>query len=395
MLSGLVLLSQIAGLTHGFWLDDSSWFEALFRALPSPLRIISPWRQGEFRPLAQVLFFLEYEIFGTNPVGFNAVSLLLHLGCSVLVGRLAFLGGMSRNQSWAAGLAFCGGLGHYTKPITWACAQGLEMGTLFVLWAADRLWLRKLRGAGGGIPVLPILFFVFALLSHEILVLACLGLAWQAGRERERRWWLCGLLVCLIALGYGLATLQIHERHFVAQGSVATAFWTFFHFPATYFLPPQLLATLPFLLPRAAALRSLQPLLNATGYVVGAAVWAGIVVLARRRAGPPRWLMVYALLLFLPVLALPMPSWIEPRDLYAVTAFLAPAVISGLWDLGQRLSLSGRRFLAVGLVLWGAGIASGSIYMQKHASDMAREPSCVRRWEHVKGLAPSHRTRQP
>ncbi|MFO7627876.1 MAG: hypothetical protein R6V62_11515 [Candidatus Fermentibacteraceae bacterium] len=59
---------------------------------------------GFFRPLSSLLYIPEYELFGTRPIPWMAVSVLIHFTCCAAVGWLALRMGMSRASAVIATL---------------------------------------------------------------------------------------------------------------------------------------------------------------------------------------------------------------------------------------------------------------------------------------------------
>jgi hypothetical protein len=389
-LTGLVAAPQIAGLGHGFYLDDLTWFFALFRGYGSFWKIFAPWKPNDIRCLGQLLFFTEYILFGLHPLGYNIVSLLLHWGCLLLVGRLARLSGLSRRQSWAAALLFGAGLGHYTKPLTWACAQSLELATLFLLAAAAVVHSSSGTRSARRALLLPLLLFALALLAHEIVFLGFAGLAFLAYSRGERRWRLLGMLGLAEAAIYGWATFHAHTGHPVASGGMMQPLLNLFYFPAAYLMPVQISGVLRHLLPGSLPLGLATALAAALALLAGAAVLGFLTILARGASPGLRPLLVLSLLSFLPVLPMPMPrGWVEVRYLYPMSAFLAPALVDGVGAAWGRLSSKARASLVACAILWGMGVYAGSLYMQRQAWDLSRLPATRRGWAQVQEAQPA------
>ena len=384
----LGLAPQAAGLTHGFYEDDFTWLGGVIRAGDSPLSILAPWKSYEIRTLPQALFYLEYRLFGLHPLGYNLTSLLLHLGCAFLVARLASLAGLTRKLSLASGVLFFAGLGHYAKPMTWACAQVILLGTLFTLWAVAE-FLRRRDPTGPRddrrFPYVPVLLLAAAIASHEIVILAPFGLAFLAYRLRDPRRRSILAVGAAMSLLYGLITLRVHLRHPVASATVITPFWNLVHFPAAFLAPPQIMHVLQRLSPGSRIPSPLFSVWNGLVWVAGVVVVVAAILIAIRTTPPLRRLMAIGLLVFLPVLPMPMPgNWVEARYLYPTSAFLAPALCAGVAGLFRSLSRAKAAALAGALAFWALAILAGSSYMQKQTHDISADPRNQRRLEFIR-----------
>lgn len=95
LLFGAVALSYLPSLEGPFFSDDIRYLTAnetlksvRLSELYRPFSETMP--HGEYLPLRDVVLRLQFEVFGTNPLGYHVVSLALLGLCIVLVWRLAF-----------------------------------------------------------------------------------------------------------------------------------------------------------------------------------------------------------------------------------------------------------------------------------------------------------------
>jgi hypothetical protein len=181
----------------------------------------------------------------------------------------------------------------------------------------------------------------------------------------------------LLAGGYAAVTLTIHLRHSAAGAETTTVLANLLRLPATYVAPPQTLLALPRIVSGAPQGEDVVRASQWITAVAGAAVLAGVAATSRAATRPLRLLVVLALAVAAPVLAVPMPAdWFEARYLYPVTAFLAAPIVHALASLLR--ALRGRRLRAAvyaALAAWGLGVLAGSMYMQLHAREMGASPA--------------------
>ena len=85
-----------------------------------------------YRPLLNVLFMLEFQVSDGSPLFFHIVSLLLHLGCSLLVYKLFKQLKLSDLNALLCALVFCI---HpiLTSAVTWIPGVNDILVTVFIL----------------------------------------------------------------------------------------------------------------------------------------------------------------------------------------------------------------------------------------------------------------------
>lgn len=175
----VTLLFYLRGLGNGFVSDDRSlivgnqslpqwsfWWKSLFRdeywfhdpaSLPGSSR---------YRPLLLIWFWLNYRLFGLNPIGWHVTMLAAHLGVVCLVYKAAERLSAERNAGLLAALMF-GLLPVHAEAVGWPAGFGLvmsagfELGALYLLMGNEptpRQWALALG------------LYAAALLSHETAV---------------------------------------------------------------------------------------------------------------------------------------------------------------------------------------------------------------------------------
>src|SRR5829696_1636593 len=99
----LALFSYGIGLFGVFVLDDYAIFSD--PVLTSPSGWWEGWRIDQTRPLTYFTFWLNYQIGGTEAIGYHAVNLCLHL-CAVWLAFEALKGLLPVSAAWIAAAIF-------------------------------------------------------------------------------------------------------------------------------------------------------------------------------------------------------------------------------------------------------------------------------------------------
>lgn len=372
-----------AGAGHGFYKDDLTWLEAAAHSGNSVLAALGPWKPGEFRPLATLLFWLEVKSFGLRPLLFNAVSLALHAFACWQALRLARrLLGSEVGAALAAGL-FALGLGHYQKPISWASSQSILLGACFALSAARLAHatadLAPDRTRGKHLAAIGLL--LLALLSHEIFMLAPLACGWIWWRQaRGTRPW--AVLAAVLSIAYVLLTAAQHRQHPLQSSLGHSLARNVLAFAAAFVLPAQSLSVLErWSLPNLAGPATLM---NLVQILVGVGFSFGVLAAAARQRAKGFDLLVWSGALLAPAFVVPMPSsWVETRYLYPAAPFVAMLLAMPIVDLWNRPRALVAR---IGLVSWFALILLGAVTIQLRAYQQAAPYRDSERWRRVRGL---------
>lgn len=156
---------------------------------------------GYFRPLCQLTYWLEWQLFGLTPAAYHLGNLVLAASAAALVVVLirrytgdAFLAGI-------AGLFFALHPYH-SENVAWIAARSDLLSGLLVIGAA--LAYDRWRDTSRGLPVLPLILYEAAMLAKENAVvlpglLLVLGI-FDSKRRPAIREWLRGYLP-LVAIG--------------------------------------------------------------------------------------------------------------------------------------------------------------------------------------------------
>ena len=225
----LVLLAYSSVFHAGYiWDDDSYLTENLTVTTLSGLYKIwfSPASSPQYYPLVFTTFWLEYHLWGLNPVGYHAVNILLHICNSMLV--LAVL--RRFNLTWAFWAAAIFALHPvHVESVAWVTERKNVLSLLFYLLALQA-YLRFLgMPASDGLQgsrskrdyCAALVFFFMALLSKTVaatLPAAILLLIWW--RQGRITWKDAVKLSPFLAAGVvmGLLTARFEVSHVHATG---------------------------------------------------------------------------------------------------------------------------------------------------------------------------------
>jgi hypothetical protein len=166
---GNVLLFGIT-LPHFFLSDDFAQIEwAAKSSVPEIFGNLS----GLYRPVQSILFKSAFTIFGTNPIPFNMLNLLVQIGNSLLVFALARRLTGSMMKGFVAGAIFSVHFMH-VEPVIWVSGSNELLAAGFLLGS---LILFDYRGIHW--RVMSLLLFVIAMFSKEsAMVMPLLLVLW-------------------------------------------------------------------------------------------------------------------------------------------------------------------------------------------------------------------------
>lgn len=192
-----------------------------------------PWwtsdigRYDFFRPVAEWSFYLDYRLFGRNPLGHRIVSLALFVIALMCIHRLFMVVG---HDPIRAGVAtfFFGISQTATLPVTWISNRADLFVLIGVTLAAGAYWSACRRGRWR-LVALACVGFVFALLAKEVAVAFALVVAGhelylrrRASARRERPFaGIIALFLILIVGFYG--AYYMHVRPSVLGASAKEA----------------------------------------------------------------------------------------------------------------------------------------------------------------------------
>ena len=184
----------------------------------------------QYYPLVHTSFWLEYHLWGLNPVGYHLVNVFLHALAAVLLWRV--LVRLQIPGAWLAAAIFAV---HpvEVESVAWITERKNVLSAVFY-FAAALAYLRFTAMQDAGIAgrrrlqfyLGSLALFVFALLSKTVacsLPAALLLVRWWKNGRLRRQDVLPLLPFFAIGLGLGLCTIWIERHHVGAQGPA----WSF------------------------------------------------------------------------------------------------------------------------------------------------------------------------
>ena len=187
----LVALSFLPALQAGFVWDDSILTEA------KPLHSLSGlWQiwfeprslrnvEGHYWPVLYTSFWLEYQLWELNPIGYHIVNLLLHLITTLLLWRLLLRIGVP--GAWAVAMIFAVHPVH-VESVVWVIGRKDVLAALFAI-ASALAYLRSVGNHHFRQYSWALLLFVLGMLSKTVTVTLPLAFLiwhwWQWGRLRR------------------------------------------------------------------------------------------------------------------------------------------------------------------------------------------------------------------
>jgi len=196
--SGLSLLLSSLVLSSWFQEDDFVLLQSVRSGGPFGMWTHSP--SQFFRPLVSLTMWVQYQIFGLNPLPFRVFNSLVHAGCAAMVSLLALAllrrledGKHAKGVAFASGIIFLVSPVH-TEAISWISARTDLLATFFGLWSLLVLVRWVQAGDENGVsqasqpdllakPMLPgaVLLFALGLLCKEsIIVVPLIAIAYAS-----------------------------------------------------------------------------------------------------------------------------------------------------------------------------------------------------------------------
>jgi len=218
LLVGLTVVAYLPGFGGGFiWDDDAHVTES--RAVVDPGGLpaiwIEPGSVPQYYPLTHSSFWLEYRLWGENPMGYHAVNILLHAASVVVLWRL--LAGLGFSGAWLAAALFAVHPVH-VESVAWISERKNTLSGLFALLSTIAWlgWWRAESGTASRKWWLAVVLFAAALLSKTVTVTlpaAWLVICWWQSGRIGRREWLSVLPMLLLAVPMGLVTVWTEQQH--------------------------------------------------------------------------------------------------------------------------------------------------------------------------------------
>ncbi len=238
-----------------------------------------------YLPVSDLSLYLDYRLFGANPLGPHVHSLLLHVLAAFLLARLLSRLGVGR---WAATAGAGLFLVHpaLVESVAWVSSRKDLLSGAFT-FASLIAVVRAMREPGRRHAVLAVVWAVLALYAKGtavVLPLLAAVVAWCAAPAGTRRWPLpCALLAVTLAIGLHHTTIAMREGT-LAQGAVlerlAQVPGAYLHYLGKLVWP----GGLNVLYPEAATLAAFRGRL-----VEGSIVLFGVVVITCVALRCPRW----------------------------------------------------------------------------------------------------------
>jgi hypothetical protein len=177
-----VLLAYTPTLTGGFILDDfplvkenpfirSFHSPAVYLAQEdgTPMDCPGDYHSGYYRPLINVLYTLDYKIWGLDPGKLRATNLFLHLlTCTILYALLRCFFACGAGPFWGA--LFFGLHPANTESVSWIAARN-NVAVTFLVLLSFYLYLKRTRDGKIWAGFLSLGFFFLALLAKEFAVM--------------------------------------------------------------------------------------------------------------------------------------------------------------------------------------------------------------------------------
>lgn len=185
-------LADDYGFTPAFVLQPDEIREAL-RRTQAGLRILHP-----FRPTLFASMYLDYLIYGFDPVGYHLTSLIIHSLNALLLFLVVRI--LSRNDLMAFVAALFFGLyaGH-VEAVGWISARCDSLAGFWLLLSILAFLVSRWQKRELPLILLSVVFLILALFSKEVVIAAVPVLAVIAAMGRGEKvaritWWILGTL---------------------------------------------------------------------------------------------------------------------------------------------------------------------------------------------------------
>ena len=229
----LALVTYFPALAGTFlWDDDAHVTAPALRSLAGLWRIwTDPFATQQYYPLTHSVFWLEYRLWGADPVGYHVVNVVLHVTSALLLRRILVRLGVP--GAWLAAAIFVVHPVH-VESVAWITELKNTLSGVFYL-AALLVYLRFDPPGSRSEPgttrparawrayALAFGLFVCALLSKTTTVslpaAILLIVWWKMGRVEWRRHVLPLVPFFLVGAAFGLTTAWIELRVVGAEGA--------------------------------------------------------------------------------------------------------------------------------------------------------------------------------
>lgn len=178
---------------------------------------------GQYSPLAELNYMLVYSFFGYNPIAYHFLSLLWHIGCSILIYLLIikFLQLYLKDQSKHYCLiAFITAVLFVVHPVnvesvSWASALKVLVYAFFYL-SATLFYIKYIQTSKFFHFFCSVSAFIASCMSKEqavVLPILLLAVDWFADRDwKNPEIWIEKTPYFIIAFGFGFLTLSLQKE---------------------------------------------------------------------------------------------------------------------------------------------------------------------------------------
>tara|TARA_B100000315_G_scaffold231761_1_gene243354 strand:+ start:9264 stop:11063 length:1800 start_codon:yes stop_codon:yes gene_type:complete len=216
----LVFISYFPAITGGFIWDDDFYVSnnPLLQSIDGLWLIWTTSESPQYYPLVFTSFWIEYHLWGLNPVGYHIVNIFLHAINSVMVWLL--LQQLGVRSAWLIGAIFALHPVH-VESVAWITERKNVLSGLFYLLAAHS-YIRFDENEKRHCYFAAIAFFLMALLSKTVtssLPVCLLIIRWFRGFSIRLRDIYRLVPFILLGLGMGMLTIWYEVRHVGAEGA--------------------------------------------------------------------------------------------------------------------------------------------------------------------------------
>jgi protein O-mannosyl-transferase len=231
----LTLLAYTPALAAGYIWDDDFYVTAnpTLRDLAGLRSIwLVPTSIPQYYPLVHTTFWIEYQLWELDPLGYHLVNVLLHVGASLLLARLLIAAGFSRGVAWFTAAVFALHPVH-VESVAWITERKNTLSGLCYI-AAFLAYVRfdhplsnhdststPKRPRRWGFYALSLILFIMALLSKTVtcsLPVAILLLYWFRRGRLTLREILPTIPLFFIGAALAMVTVWIEHFHVGAKG---------------------------------------------------------------------------------------------------------------------------------------------------------------------------------
>jgi protein O-mannosyl-transferase len=179
-------------------------------------------QEPHYWPLVYTMFWLEYRLWGPNPVGYHTVNILLHAACVLLLWRL--LARLDVPHAWLGAALFAVHPVHVESVAWMAERKDVLSGALYLGAAIAYLEFDRTRRSRSYLLALGL--FTLAMLSKSIVVTLPVSLAlvlwWKKKTLGARDLW---ALAPFVLVGAGLTAFDLALFYDMSESSHLTLTW--------------------------------------------------------------------------------------------------------------------------------------------------------------------------